>query len=416
MFSESLNACARACSTTRSPTSSRCSTTTRASHPTAWTVRLGATVDHDRGDGGRDDGRLLRAGPGATSDRRDADRPVPSTDATADRPGRQYEARYGTAAPARCGGPWRSSRPGASGAGPPPAVLGPRHHVRDPEGSPGRIRGSGSACRRAGAGDVAYGPLLALPALRALETAVPVPASPAGSVGFSPPRGRLRRGTQDTSRGRQHGPLQPTASARGQTSRTARTTTATRGLNGQSQELAESRALGTCQTLLPVRGVRVGRKEAESDACGSFCARGQFPGQGQGEALHRRCAPPRSPRSRGSTRSGWPSTTSCRTACARRPSPWPGCCSPDPAPQGGHGGQCVAERPSGGPRRAGGAAASRLRRPLLARVGRGGPWVDLEVFGNGLKAFEEDFPNPRPAAALAAREPRLGGGRPLRLP
>ncbi len=43
-------------------------------------------------------------------------------------------------------------------------------------------------------------------------------------------------------------------------------------------------------------------------------------------------------------------------------------------------------------------------------VGRGGPWVDLEVFGTGLEAYESGFPNPSTCccAGCASRpsEPR----------
>ena len=63
---------------------------------------------------------------------------------------------------------------------------------------------------------------------------------------------------------------------------------------------------------------------------GTFVLAAQFPGQGQAEALHRAIRRPRRRRPRGWTRSGWPSTTSCRTGCARRRSPWPRCCSAAP--------------------------------------------------------------------------------------
>ncbi|MBO8192044.1 LLM class flavin-dependent oxidoreductase [Streptomyces oryzae] len=41
-------------------------------------------------------------------------------------------------------------------------------------------------------------------------------------------------------------------------------------------------------------------------------------------------------------------------------------------------------------------------------VGRGGPWVDLEVFGGGLGAFEEGFPEALDLLLRWLREPRVG--------
>ncbi|MGW2512961.1 LLM class flavin-dependent oxidoreductase [Streptomyces scopuliridis] len=41
-------------------------------------------------------------------------------------------------------------------------------------------------------------------------------------------------------------------------------------------------------------------------------------------------------------------------------------------------------------------------------VGRGGPWVDLEVFGTGLRAYEEDFPESLALLLRWLREPRVG--------
>ncbi|MEV4974049.1 LLM class flavin-dependent oxidoreductase [Streptomyces scopuliridis] len=40
-------------------------------------------------------------------------------------------------------------------------------------------------------------------------------------------------------------------------------------------------------------------------------------------------------------------------------------------------------------------------------VGRGGPWVDLEVFGTGLRAYEEDFPESLALLLRWLREPRV---------
>ncbi|MDT3398373.1 LLM class flavin-dependent oxidoreductase [Streptomyces sp. B1866] len=41
-------------------------------------------------------------------------------------------------------------------------------------------------------------------------------------------------------------------------------------------------------------------------------------------------------------------------------------------------------------------------------VGRGGPWVDLEVFGTGLEAYERDFPEALDLLLRWLREPRVG--------
>ncbi|MFE9883722.1 LLM class flavin-dependent oxidoreductase [Streptomyces scopuliridis] len=41
-------------------------------------------------------------------------------------------------------------------------------------------------------------------------------------------------------------------------------------------------------------------------------------------------------------------------------------------------------------------------------VGRGGPWVDLEVFGTGLRAYEEDFPESLALLLRWLREPCVG--------
>ncbi|MFV0127737.1 LLM class flavin-dependent oxidoreductase [Streptomyces sp. HMX112] len=40
-------------------------------------------------------------------------------------------------------------------------------------------------------------------------------------------------------------------------------------------------------------------------------------------------------------------------------------------------------------------------------VGRGGPWVDLEVFGSGLEAYEKDFPEALDLLLRWLREPRV---------
>ncbi|MFI6686876.1 LLM class flavin-dependent oxidoreductase [Streptomyces sp. NPDC050485] len=42
-------------------------------------------------------------------------------------------------------------------------------------------------------------------------------------------------------------------------------------------------------------------------------------------------------------------------------------------------------------------------------VGRGGPWVDLEVFGSGLRAYEEGFPESLDLLLRWLREPRVAG-------
>lgn len=41
-------------------------------------------------------------------------------------------------------------------------------------------------------------------------------------------------------------------------------------------------------------------------------------------------------------------------------------------------------------------------------VGRGGPWVDLEVFGTGLEAYEQDFPESLDLLLRWLTEPRVG--------
>ncbi|AXK37512.1 LLM class flavin-dependent oxidoreductase [Streptomyces armeniacus] len=43
-------------------------------------------------------------------------------------------------------------------------------------------------------------------------------------------------------------------------------------------------------------------------------------------------------------------------------------------------------------------------------VGRGGPWVDLEVFGGGLEAYERGFPEALDLLLRWLREPRVGAG------
>lgn len=45
-------------------------------------------------------------------------------------------------------------------------------------------------------------------------------------------------------------------------------------------------------------------------------------------------------------------------------------------------------------------------------VGRGGPWVDLEVFGAGLEAFERGFPESLDLLTRWLREPRVGADGP----
>jgi alkanesulfonate monooxygenase SsuD/methylene tetrahydromethanopterin reductase-like flavin-dependent oxidoreductase (luciferase family) len=41
-------------------------------------------------------------------------------------------------------------------------------------------------------------------------------------------------------------------------------------------------------------------------------------------------------------------------------------------------------------------------------VGRGGPWVDLEVFGQGLEAYEQGFPESLDLLVRWLREPSVG--------
>ncbi|GDY86071.1 hypothetical protein SAVCW2_52700 [Streptomyces avermitilis] len=42
-------------------------------------------------------------------------------------------------------------------------------------------------------------------------------------------------------------------------------------------------------------------------------------------------------------------------------------------------------------------------------VGRGGPWVDLEVFGSGLEAYEKGFPESLDLLVRWLREPSVAG-------
>lgn len=46
-------------------------------------------------------------------------------------------------------------------------------------------------------------------------------------------------------------------------------------------------------------------------------------------------------------------------------------------------------------------------------IGRGGPWVDLEVFGGGLEAYEQGFPEALDLLLRWLREPRVGAGGPV---
>ena len=43
-------------------------------------------------------------------------------------------------------------------------------------------------------------------------------------------------------------------------------------------------------------------------------------------------------------------------------------------------------------------------------MGRGGPWVDLEVFGGGLEAYEKGFPEALELLLRWLREPGVAGG------
>ena len=133
MYSERCRTCRRRCSSTRSPTQlsvalrrRRC----RETRPSGWEPLLVmlAVVTAVALAGAY---ALLSSG---TSEPRPLRR-------------RQYPARYGTAAPAWCGGPSRSSRPCASAAGRPRRRTRARPPRAAPRaGSPGRSRGSGSAC------------------------------------------------------------------------------------------------------------------------------------------------------------------------------------------------------------------------------------------------------------------------------
>src|SRR5690606_36982211 len=81
---------------------------------------------------------------------------------------------------------------------------------------------------------------------------------------------------------------------------------------------------------------------------------------------------------------------------------------PHPPAAGRHGGQRAAHRPPRGPRRAGGAAAPHQRRPLLAGGGARRPLGRPEVFGSGLEAYEQGFPESLDLLMRWLREPRVG--------
>lgn len=212
----------------------------------------------------------------------------------------------------------RSSTPCASVCGRPrrpPAAR--RRRAAPPAGSPGRSPGSGSAWpHRHPPGAVRPSPRRAIPRYVRDRSGL----RPSGRLASHRRGDGFDAGTLGTSGNlRGHGPSPPYADR----SWGPPPTTILRS----SGNFAPGRALGTCHPLLPVRGMsrrlRGGRRAMR---VGAFILAAQFPGQGQGRHCTARCGPPRSPRRPGWTRSGWPSTTSCRTGSARRRRHWPRCC------------------------------------------------------------------------------------------
>ena len=282
--------------------------------------------------------------------------------------------------------------------------------------SPGRSRGSGSACPAALA-PATWRTLHSSPCQDSvrLEAAVTVTGltgslsrflAASGAVaarGHRTPHGADRHGSPPA-----YGPCRRACAPYGPAG--PRTGGRTNGrLPDNRKNFAAGRVFGTCQPLLPAGGSRVGRKEAAGDARWSFCTGGPVPGPGARERrCTGRCAPPRSPRSQDSTRCGWPSTTSCRTECARRPSRWPACCSDGPGASGWARRSACCRTPirSRWASRRRCCISSPAGRFSLG-VGRGGPWVDLEVFGAGLRAYEQDFPESLDLLLRWLREPRV---------
>lgn len=142
------------------------------------------------------------------------------------------------------------------------------------------------------------------------------------------------------------------------------------------------------------RGRRVSRKEAEGDASWSFVLAAQFPGQGQGEALHRAVR---------TAEVGEEAGLDSVWLAEHHFVPYGTC--PSAVTLAGlllgrtqrlRVGTAVSVLPNTHPVILGEQAA--LLHLLSGGrfslgVGRGGPWVDLEVFGSGLRAYERDFPN-----------------------
>ncbi|WAL97893.1 LLM class flavin-dependent oxidoreductase [Streptomyces sp. Je 1-369] len=143
---------------------------------------------------------------------------------------------------------------------------------------------------------------------------------------------------------------------------------------------------------------------------GSFVLAAQFPGQGQGEALHRAVRSAEVAEEAGLD-AVWlaehhfvpygtcPSAVTLAALILGRT-------------QRIHVGTAVSVLPTAHPVALGEQAAL-LHVTTGGRfslgVGRGGPWVDLEVFGAGLAAYEKGFPESLDLLLRWLREPRVGG-------
>src|SRR5690606_17938567 len=170
------------------------------------------------------------------------------------------------------------------------------------------------------------------------------------------------------------------------------------------------RVLGTCQTVMPCGGAPC-RSQGSRKAMrvGSFVLAAQFPGQGEGEALHRAVGSAEVAEEAGLD-SVWlaehhfvpygtcPSAVTLAALLLGRTRRL-------------RVGTAVSVLPTSHPVALGEQAA--LLHLLSGGrfslgVGRGGPWVDLEVFGGGLSAFERGFPESLDLLLRWLREPRVG--------
>ena len=155
--------------------------------------------------------------------------------------------------------------------------------------------------------------------------------------------------------------------------------------------------------------LRIGRKEAEAVRVGAFLLAAQFPGQGPGEALHRVERAAETAEAAGLD-SLWlaehhfvpygvcPSAVTLAALLLGRT-------------RRIRVGTAVSVLPTAHPVALGEQAAL-LHLTSGGRftlgVGRGGPWVDLEVFGAGLAAYEQGFPESLDLLMRWLREPRVG--------